>query len=145
MAAPVRLGARVKLSADPTPAGLTFYDVDVLGQRRTVPGGPVVDLDVTPFVVLDDDRQIETEGFGLSIGLRDRADLEAEVRESIVEEELREVGTSDPEVAEMVPELDEIAAELRSEDVHTDAGALRALPFVVELDAAVEARFETQP
>ena len=141
MAAPVRLGAHVALSSDPTPAGLTFYDVDVLGQRREAPDRPVIDLDVTPFVVLDDDRRIQTERFGLSIGLRDRDDLEAEVRESIVEEDLRDVAKSDPAVAEMVPELDEIAAELRSQGVDSDAGTLRELPFVVEVDPAVEGRF----
>ena len=142
MATPVRLVARVGLSDDPTPAGLTFYDVDTLGQRQTLPGGPVVNLDVTPFVELDDQRRIDTEAFGLSIGLRDRGDLESEVRESIFEEDLREVAAFDAAVAEMVPELDEIAAALREQDVDTDAGRLRALPFVVELDAAVEARFE---
>ena len=141
MATPARLGARVGLSDDPTPAGLTFSDVDTLGQRQTLPGGPVVNLDVTPFVELDDQRRIDAEAFGLSIGLRDRGDLEAEVRESIFEDELREVAGFDAAVAEMVPELDEIAAALAEQGVDTDAGGLRALPFVVELDAAVEARF----
>jgi hypothetical protein len=142
MAVPARLGARVKLSDDPTPAGLTFQDVDVLGQRREAPDGPVLNLDVTPFVVLDDSRRIETESFGLSIGLRDRDDLEAEVRESVLEEEMREAGQSDPAVAEMVPELDEIAAELREQGVDADGGTLRGLEFVVELDPAVEARID---
>ncbi len=141
MATPVRLGARVGLSDDPTPAGLTFYDVDTLGQRQTLPGGPVVNLDVTPFVELDDQRRIDTEAFGLSIGLRDRGDLEAEVRESIFEDELREVAAFDAAVAEMVPELDEIAAALERTRRGHGCRRLRALPFVVELDAAVEARF----
>jgi hypothetical protein len=141
MAAPVRLGAHVKLSDDPTPAGLTFQDVDVLGQRRPALEGPPINLDVTPFLELDDERRIETESFGLTIGLRDRADLEAEVRESIFEEDLGESAMADPEVAEMVPELDEIAAELNAQGVASDAGTLRALPFVVELDPALEARF----
>ena len=128
------------LSSDPTPAGLTFQDVDVLGQRREAPDGPVLNLDVTPFVVLDDGRRIETESFGLSMGLRDRDDLEAEVRESVLEEQLRESGEADPAIAEMVPELDEIAAELREQGVDADAGTLRALPFAVEVDPAVETR-----
>ena len=96
---------------------------------------------MTPFVELDDQRRIQTQAFGLTIGLRDLADLEAEVRESILEQDLGEAAMADPQVAEMVPELDEIAAELNGQGIECDTGALRALPFVVEVDPEVGARF----
>jgi len=116
MATPVHLGARVAAS------------------------DPVTKLDVTPFVDLDDGRRIETEPFAVSVGQNDQATLKETIRESVLEDHVHEVAESDAELNDWPFELDEIVAELERRGVRSDAGGLRALPFLVELDAALEDR-----
>lgn len=143
MAVPVHLGARVTMSDDQAPTAFTTYDFeDSSGRRWTEAARPGVNLDVTPFVHLDDGRRIEVEPFGVSIGLHTHEQLEQMIRESVFEDDIREVAETDPEVAEWPFELDEIVAALERRGVRSDAAGLRALAFVVELDGAVEARLE---
>jgi hypothetical protein len=137
----MHIGARVAISDDQTPLGFAFYDVeDREGNSRMMPAPPSVNLDVTPFVDLDDQRRIEVEAFGVSFGLEGRGELEETIRESVFEDDIREVAETDEELADWPFELDEIVTELERHGVSSDAGELQALPFVVELDPVVEAR-----
>ena len=99
-------------------------------------------LDVTPFVELDDGRRIETEPFAVSAVLNDREALRETVRESVVEDEVREVAASQPALEDWPFELDEMVAALELRGVRMDADRLRALPFLVELDPALEQRIK---
>jgi hypothetical protein len=114
MATPVNLGARVAAS------------------------DPATKLDVTPFVELDDGTRVETEPFAVSALTEDRETLNEMIRESVVEDEVRQVAESGPGLGDWPFELDEIVAELERRGVHADAGGLRALPFLIELDPALE-------
>ena len=113
MATPVHLGARVAAS------------------------DPATKLDVTPFVELDDGRRIETEPFAVSALMDDRETLNEMIRESVLEDDVR---ASDAALDDWPFELDEIVAELERRGVRTDAGGLRALPFLLELDPGLEER-----
>jgi hypothetical protein len=118
MATPVHLGARVAGSE------------------------PATTLDVTPFVELDDGRRIETEPFAVSVVVNDRETLDEMIRESVLEDDVHAVAASDSALHDWPFELDEIVAELGRRGVRTDAGDLRALPFLLELDPALENRIK---
>jgi hypothetical protein len=123
--------------------GFAAYDFeDNSGRQWTELAPPGVNLDVTPFVDLDDGRRIETEPFAVSVGLNQHDELESTIRESVFEDDVREVAESDVELADWPFELDEVVAALKRRRVRSNAGGLRALPFLVELDPSVESRLE---
>ena len=140
---PRHIGARVAMADDQGPSGITAYDFeDASGHQWAEVAPPGVNLDVTPFVELDDGRRIETEPFAVSVGLNDQDTLKETIRESVLEDDVREVAESDAELDDWPFELDEIVAELARRGVRSDAGGLRALPFLLELDPTLEDRVE---
>jgi len=141
MATPQHIGARVAMAGDQGQLGITTHDFeDASGRQWTEVSPPGANLDVTPFVELDDGRRIETEPFAVSVGLEDPETLKETIRESVLENDVREVAESDAELDDWPFELDEIVAELERRGVRADAGGLRALPFLLELDPALEER-----
>ena len=141
MAVPQHIGARVAMAGDQSQLGITAHDFeDASGRQWTEVAPPGANLDVTPFVELDDGRRIETEPFAVSVGLNDHETLTEAIRESVLEDDVREVAESDAELDDWPFELDEIVAELERRGVRSDAGGLRALPFVLELDPALVER-----
>jgi len=141
MATPQHIGARVAMAGEQSQLGITAYEFeDASGRQWTEVAPPGANLDVTPFVELDDGRRIETEPFVVSVGLNDRETLNETIRESVLEDDVREVAESDAELDDWPFELDEIVAELDRRGVRSDAGWLRALPFLLELDPALEDR-----
>jgi len=146
MATPQHIGARVAMAGEQSQLGITAYEFeDASGRQWTEVAPPGANLDVTPFVELDDGRRIETEPFVVSVGLNDRETLNETIRESVLEDDVREVAESDAELDDWPFELDEIVAELDRRGVRSDAGWLRALPFLLELDPALEDRVAKGP
>jgi hypothetical protein len=91
------------------------------------------------FVDLDDGRRVTTEPYGrsslhMSLDCTE-AELLAEVREFIFEDEMREI----PEDA-AEPRWPEMVEELARAGVAVDEATLEGLPFVVEVDERIRLR-----
>ena len=135
MATPIRMGARASLAADQTPLGHAAAVVvtrDALGREltRELPQPPGTVLEVAHFVELDDGRRVELPPGTLDMSLDCSEDeLEAELREFVFEDELREI----PELADQ-PRWEELLDLLARAGVRADEATLAALPFTVELD-----------
>lgn len=137
-----RMGARVELAADQTPLGYSAARVltqNAAGRmvERVVPEPPGSVLAIVHFVELDDGSRVTTEEFGemtLHMSLIDcsEAELRAEVREFVYEDDMREI----PELADG-PRWADMQTVLRRHGINIDEQALAALPFTVDVDRRV--------
>jgi hypothetical protein len=144
MSAIVRMGARASLAEDQRPfvrSTTSYVDVDsrgdVIGRREIEDDADGLALAIAHFVDLADGRRLTTERYG-AITLvveRDiaRNDLDDEIRETIFDDEAREV---DEELA-AEPRWEDMAEILGEVGIRADDATLEALPFVVEVDDAV--------
>jgi hypothetical protein len=138
------MGARVSLAEDQIPLGYSAPEIvtrDASGRevRRRARAPIPVALESVHFVDLDVGRRVTTQDYGkssLHMSLDcSEAELLAEVREFIFEDEMREV----PEDAGE-PRWPEMLEELTRAGVAVDEATLRELPFVVEIDERVRLR-----
>ena len=91
-------------------------------------------LDLTHFVDLDDGRRLSVGDITLELGDGlTLAELREEIRETIFEDDLRDVDEEELRWEELIEVL-------REAGVNADEGALEALPFVIELDDDVARR-----
>jgi hypothetical protein len=147
----VRMGVRATLDPDRRPLGRSSsiaVSYDKVGNqvaREVVPSEPPITLAVVHFVQLSDGRRITTEAYGhMSLSVWPEitlAELRDELRKLIFEDEIREV---DEQLA-AEPRWEEMAEVLADVGVAADDADLAALPFVVELDAEVEAAVRPGP
>jgi hypothetical protein len=146
MTAMVRMGARATLGDDQQwsfgRATVEYAAVDDEGNeiarwQRDDDTAALV-LELVHFVDLDDGRRVTTERLGSQTLATEREitvdELRDEIRETIYEDEIREI-----EVLADEPRWEELIEALGDAGVTVDAAALEALPFVVELDDEVTA------
>ena len=132
MAEMVRMGVRAALSDRPSQGRSTavYQAVDSSGntvEYKVTEDASVV-LDLTHFVDLDDGRRLSVGDITLELGDElALAELREEIRETIFEDDLRDVGEEEPRWEGLIEVL-------REAGVSADEDTLEALPFVIELD-----------
>jgi hypothetical protein len=87
-------------------------------------------LDLTHFVDLDDGHRVSIGDITLELGEVGLEELREELRETIFEDDIREIDVDEPRWEDLIESLGRAG-------VAADEAALEALPFVIELDDAV--------
>jgi hypothetical protein len=132
----VRMGARGALSDSP-PLGrstATYRAVDSAGNEFTYQETQeaALTLALTHFVDLDDGRRLSVADITLELDdVVTLAELREEIRETIFEDDLRDLDDAEPRWEDLIDVL-------AGAGIDADEDALEALPFVIELDEAVQ-------
>jgi hypothetical protein len=138
MAEMVRMGVLAALSDSPSlgRSTATYQAVDSAGntfEYKVTEDASVV-LDLTHFVDLDDGRRVSVGDITLALGDNlTSAELREEIRETIFEDNLRDIDEDEPRWEELIEVLGKAG-------IDADADTLEALPFVIELDDDVARR-----